>query len=183
MTKQTPMGIVLILALGLAGCDSHSSVLPATPTSTPLPAAPAPAPVVPKGGWSLTTTLRSATGPQGCAVDISHMHVGDSYGSWLLTIERSGESVNLVVSDLRDPTDRYQYEGTVVADVLTAEIKNPAGAGWCGGGRVTFSGESHLSGRFSADGRTLTAEAVDTIRLDDSGETIGLHTVWSAIQQ
>jgi hypothetical protein len=37
------------------------------------------------------------------------MHVGES-GAWLLTIERSGESVHLVVSDIRNPTDRYEYE-------------------------------------------------------------------------
>jgi hypothetical protein len=111
------------------------------------------------------------------------MHIGDSYDAWLLTVERSGASIDLVVSDLRNPTDRYEYEGIVVGDVITAEIENySVGAGWCGG-RVTFTNESYLSGRFSEDGRTLTAEVVDSIRLDSSGEEIELHYDWAAVQQ
>ena len=187
MARRTLVHAALTLAVGLAGCDGSPSVLPAAPTSTALPvASPATPLAVPAGSWNLTTTLTSATGPQQCAVDISHMHVGQSYADWLLTIDRSGDSVYLVVSDLRNPSERYEYEGTVVGDVLAATIRNPAGAGWCGGrfgGRVTFRGESNLAGRFSADGRTLTADVVESIRLDASGEVIGLHYAWRAIQQ
>jgi hypothetical protein len=44
--------------------------------------------------------------------------------TWLLTVERSGPSINLVVSDLRNPTERYEYEGMVVGDLVNAEIEN-----------------------------------------------------------
>lgn len=183
MSRRAPRAPVLMLALGLAGCSGGPSFLASAPTPTPLPVVPAQTPVVPTGGWSLTTTLTSATDPKSCAVELSHMHVGESYGAWLLTIERSGQSINLVVSDLRDPTDRYEYEGTVVGGLLAARSKNAAAAGWCGGvGRVTFSGDSHLSGRFSEDGHTLTAEVVDSIRLDSSGDVVGLHYHWTAVQ-
>jgi hypothetical protein len=95
----------------------------------------------------------SQWGSQDCAVDLSHMRVGQS-GNWLMTIERSSESLHLVVSDSRDPTDRYEYDGTVVSDVFVAELLNPSGAGYRGerGGRVEFSAQTHVSGRFSEDG-------------------------------
>jgi hypothetical protein len=111
------------------------------------------------------------------------MHVGES-SPWLMTIERSGESIHLVVSDVRDPTYRFEYEGTVVADVVTMAIKNPAPAGWCGerGGRVEFSAESHVTGRFSEDGHALTAEQVDFLRFN-SGETLSLQFDWRATEQ
>src|SRR5688572_30184523 len=131
MARRTLLPVALTLAVGLAGCDSSPSVLPATPTSTALPVASPPTPpAVPAGSWNLTTTLTSATGPQQCAVDISHMHVGESYADWLLTIDRSGESVHLVVSDLRTPSQQYEYQGTVVGDLLAATIRNPPGAAW-----------------------------------------------------
>jgi hypothetical protein len=131
----------------------------------------------------LTTTLRAAEGPAGCVVDISGTHVGGS-NDWLMTIERSGESVHLDVYDVRDLTQYDEYEGTVVADVLTVPLNRFSGAGWCGerGGRVAFHGENHVSGRFSADGHSLTAEEDVSFQLN-SGETLSLHYDWSATQQ
>ena len=101
-----------------------------------------------------------------------------------MTIERSGESIHLVVSDVRDPTDRLEYKGTVVADVLTAALKSPYGVGYCGekGGRVEFRGEIYVSGRFSGDGHALTAEEVVSLQLN-SGETLSLHYDWGATRQ
>ena len=179
---RTSAGIlVLVLAQGLAGCDSHSSVLPTAPTFTPSPAAPPP---VAGERWNLTTTLRSATATNGCVLDTSlnYLQVGSSSES-LMTIERSGESIHLVV----DPTDdRLEYDGSVVADVLTV-IKSEHGftsSGWCGekGGRVEFRGEIYISGRFSGDGHALTAEEVVTSQLN-SGETLSFHYDWSATRQ
>ena len=179
--------LVLTLGLLVVGCDSHSSAPPTAPTSTPSLAAPAPAPGAVVGErWNLTAALKSATGPAGCVVDISHMHVGWS-SDWLMTIERSDESIHLAVSDVRDPTDRYEYEGTVVADVLTITVpeKGFTSSGWCGekGGRVEFRGEIYVSGRFSGDGRVLTAEEVVSLQLTSgpySGDTLSFHYDWRA---
>jgi hypothetical protein len=183
MTTKTLMGLLTLgFALGAAGCEGHSTILPSMPTAIPSTETP-PAPVTPGQRWSLTTTLRTAIGPQGCAVDLSHMLIGQS-SDWLMTVERSGESLHLVVSDIRDPTYRFEYEGTVVADVFVAAIKAPSGAGYCGerGGRVEFSGETHISGRFSGDGHALTAEQVDSLRFN-SGETLSLRYDWSGTQR
>lgn len=112
------------------------------------------------------------------------MRVGESYDAWLLTIERTGASIHLVVSDLRNPIDRYEYEGTVVGDSVRAGLKNYAvGGGGCRGVRLTFTNKTYLSGRFSEDGGLFTAEVVDSIRLDSTGEEFEYHTDWTAVQQ
>ena len=117
--------LVLVLAQGLAGCDSRSSVLPTAPTSTPSPTAAAPTPGTVAGErWNLTATLRSITGPEACVSDAARLTIGQPF-SWLITIQRSGESIHLSVTEADDPSDRLgEYDGTVVDDVLTAAIKS-----------------------------------------------------------
>jgi hypothetical protein len=58
-----------------------------------------------------------------------------------------------------------EYDGTVVDGVLTAAIKSLTGTTSCGQGRA----EGHVSGRFSGDGRALTAEDVRSLQFS-SGE-------------
>src|ERR1700730_6997734 len=126
--------VVLVLTQGLAGCGSHSAALPTAPTSTPLSAVlpPAPAPGTVAGErWNLTATFRSVTGPEACVSSTTQMNF-----SWLMTIERSGESIHLIL--VGDPSDRYEYEGTVVADVLTAASNSFPGAILCGGSRFDY---------------------------------------------
>ncbi len=181
--------VVLILSQELAACSAYLPVLATAPTSTALPAAPAPTSRTVAGErWNLTTTLRSATGPEGCVVDTSDIY---EFSDSLMTIERSGESIRLVVN-VEDPTNLIEYEGTVVADVLTVPIKSSHGggfssAGWCskraGAGEVeVVSREAYVSGRFSEGGNTLTAEEVGTLHLR-SGETLIFRTDWSAARQ
>ena len=64
MTIRLPIGIVLLLALGQAGCDSHSSVLSTAPT--PSPVVPTPVQSVPQEIWILTGTYAGHTGPAAC---------------------------------------------------------------------------------------------------------------------
>jgi hypothetical protein len=181
MARRTQWAAVFVaLTPILAGCGSSLPVSPTAPTSFQSPA---PEPTVAGERWNLTITLRAATGAQGCAVDLTHMHVGEP-SNWLMGVERSGELIHLVVSDLHDPTYRFEYDGTVAEDVFTAAINTPAGAGWCRqqGGRVQFSAETHVSGRFSGDGVALTAEQVDSLQFK-SGETLSLQYDWSATRQ
>ena len=82
--------------------------------------------------------------------------IGQSYDG-LITIERSGESIHLSLFDADDPSDNLgEYDGSVVEDVLTAAIKSVSGQDTgCG---ATASTDGPVSGRFSGDGRALTAE-------------------------
>jgi hypothetical protein len=96
-----------------------------------------------------------------------------------MTVERSGESIHLSVADADDPSDRLgEYDGTVVDGVLTAAIKSITGQILCGHVRA----ESNVSGRFSGDGRGLTAETVNSLQLS-SGETLLIYYDWSAFRQ
>jgi hypothetical protein len=158
----------------LAGCGSSLSVPPTAPTSAQSPA---PGPTVAGERWNLTATLRSITGPEACISDTARMTVGQSF-SLLMTIERSGESIRLIVSDVDDPSERQEYEGTVVDGVLTAAIKSVTGRTSSCEGRF----ESHVSGRFSGDGRALTAEDVKSVQFS-SGETGRSYYDWSADRQ
>jgi hypothetical protein len=179
---RTAVGIlVLVLSQGLAGCNSHSPVVPTTSASR-VPAPPPPPTTAAGEHWNLTTTLRSDSGPTTCVEDITHMFVGHS-ANWLMTIERFGDSVHLVVADVVDPNYRLTYEGTVVADVLTVPLNTYSSAGWCRErGRVEFSGETQVSGRFSGDGRALTAKEVTRLQLT-SGEALNFHFEWTATRR
>jgi len=96
-----------------------------------------------------------------------------------MTIERSGESVHLVASAAGDGD--WGYQGTVVGDEFSATDAYP-GYFLCGGARFDYRAEQHVSGRFSGDGHTLTAQEVDSYRLN-SGETVVETVEWSATQQ
>jgi hypothetical protein len=91
---------------------------------------------------------------------------------------------HLVVYELRAPYERSEVDGTVIADVLTAAME-ASGSGYyvCGGSNVdVVREEHHVSGRFSGDGRALTAEDVMSLHLT-SGETVTYRYDWSATRQ
>jgi hypothetical protein len=179
MERRAQMMAVALAALTavLAGCGDSSSVLPTAPTSTQPPA---PEPTVAGERWNLTTTLKSFTGPEACNV-IMKARIGESF-SWLVTIERSGDSVHLIVADADDPSDRDEYEGTVVEDVLMAAIKGRSGRTVCGGSMVEVFSEAHVSGRFSGDGRSLTAEELTSYQFS-FGELARFYYDWNATRQ
>jgi hypothetical protein len=166
--------VLLVTALGMAACNSHS-LPPTAPTSAQSPA---PGPTVTGERWNLTATLRSITGPEACVSDAARLTIGQPF-SWLITIQRSGESIHLSVAEADDPSDRLgEYDGTVVDGVLTAAIKSLSGRTSCGHVRA----ESSVSGRFSGDGLVLTAENVNSFQLS-SGETLLAYYDWSASRQ
>lgn len=98
-----------------------------------------------------------------------------------MAVDRSGESIQLILFDPDDPDDRIAYDGIVVSNVLTATSKNSTQGRVCGGSRVAVAAERRLSGRFSADGRTLAAEEVVSSQLS-FGETLTFHFDFSATQ-
>ncbi len=183
MTKTLlHVGAVATLTMLCVGCSPYQ-VLPSSSSTTPTAPTPTPSsqPTLAGGQWNLTTTLSAATGPAGCVVDISHFHVGDSYRSWVLEVQRSGQAAHLVYFDFFNPSDRYEFDGAVVGGVLEVPLRTGSSAGYCGqkGGRVEFSFEGYVSGRFSEDGSTLTAEEFQSLRLT-SGEAITFHYDWVA---
>lgn len=174
----------LLFSVGLlvAGCGSGSSVPPTAPTST---ASPAPVPPRPDPGlvagerWNLTTTLTSLSGPEVCWAP--RTNIGRSI-DWLMAIQRSGQSIHLLYDVRNYPSDHVEHVGTVVANDFTASSESWPGSFMCGEARSDYRFEANVSGRFSADGRTLTAAEVWSYRLT-SGETVSFHFDWNATKQ
>jgi hypothetical protein len=177
--------IVLLLALGLAGCTSHSSLLPTTPSSiSSVASAPVPA-QIPGERWSLTVVFKSVSGSPAACVSKYSEYLGLSY-DWLMAIQRSGESMVLIYDVGNVAEGLTQYAGTAVGEEFTAA--RATGNGnlriFCSGGQ-TFdarSESSQVSGRISDNGRLLTATEVGSIRLM-SGETFTFRSEWTASRQ
>ena len=175
MRKSTPLGICLMLTLGLAGCEERqSSVRFKAPSLAPSPAPPPvpPVPSVPQELWILTGTYIGHTGPEACIppFDGNPRKPIDSK----LVILRSGESIDLL-------TEHDHYVGTVTADGFSATTSND-GTWQCGEARLQYRTEARVSGRFSLDGRSFTGKEEVLFRLE-SGETISRQWDWSATRQ
>jgi hypothetical protein len=103
-----------------------------------------------------------------------------------MAIQRSGESMVLIY-DVADVAEGLtQYAGTGAGKEFTAARTTGNGDAriFCSGGQ-TFDAHtdgSHVSGRFSDDGRTLTATEVGSYRLM-SGEALTFRSDWTASRQ
>jgi|KBSSwiS6_1023812.scaffolds.fasta_scaffold01624_6 hypothetical protein len=180
---RTLTGITAILLVQLfAGCDKTS---PAAPTPMP-PAAPAPAPAVPAASgekWSLTTTITSVTGPAACVRGpVSKLPI---VSNWLLTVERSGDSLRLLASGVSDPSDSYEYNATVAGPEFSGTGTPDSGYVVCGesvSDQLSYRGADSLVGRFSADRNTLTADEELMLQLS-SGDVVTYHTEWRATKR
>jgi hypothetical protein len=174
MTKLTmPALAVLGLTYALAGCDTRSPdglpAPPVAPTVRPEPASP-----VAGERWNLTGTYAGHTGPAECIQPFDG-NVRPPENS-VLVIYRSGESITLV-------TDHNRYVGLLVAENFSASDSDDSGASWqCGAAQIRYRLEGQVSGRFSADGRTLTGKEFALARLA-SGETVTRQWDWSATRQ
>jgi hypothetical protein len=173
MTIRLPIGIVLVLALEQAGCDSHSSVLSTAPTPTPSSVAPTPVQSIPQETWILTGTYAGHTGPAACIPPFEATVVQTPI-TGPVVIQRSGESIDVI-------TEHDHYKGTVVADAYFA-TDSDVGTWQCGAVRLSFRTEGHVSGHFSTDGRSLTGEEGVVFWLE-SGETITRRWEWRASRQ
>jgi len=180
---RTLTGIVAVLLIQLlTACDRASPVAPTPPP--PSPPAPTGPPAANGEKWDLMTVLTSIAGPKECVaagtydptIDVSHS---------LLTIERSGNSMHLITSSIRNPADTYEYTATVAgADFSGSGTTIPSGYFKCGqsGRDDVYRGEDHLAGRFSADGKTLTADDELVFQLM-SGKVVTYHFAWTAMRQ
>ena len=192
MSKKNALCVVLLLISASACSGGNSTTTSPSPTPTAIPTAPtssaAPAPVpaqIPGERWNLTVVFRSVSGSPAACVSSYSEYVRLSY-DWLMAIQRSGESMVLIYDVGNVGEGLTQYAGTAVGKEFTAARATGNGNGriFCSGGQ-TFdarSDSSQVSGRFSDDGRTLTATEVGSYRLA-SGETLTFRSDWTASRQ
>ena len=168
--------VVVVLAHAVVACNSHSPAGPTALTSIGFPPGhpPSPAPVPDIGQqerWNLTATYIGHTGPEACIPPFDG-NVRPPSNS-LLFIRRAGESIEL-------STDHTHYVGTVIADEFAATDSDEFGGTWqCGEAKLRFTSRGRVAGRFSDDGRALSAEEVGLFRLE-SGETVTRYWQWRA---
>jgi len=183
MSKKHALCAVLLLISASACSGGNSTAIPTAPTSSVAPA-PVPAQIAGER-WSLTVVFKSVSGsPAACVAKYSE-YLGLSY-DWLMAIQRSGESMALIYDVDNVAEGLTQYAATAVGKEFTAT--RATGNGnlriFCSGGQ-TFdarSEPSQVSGRFSDDGRVLTATELGSIRLM-SGETFIFRSDWTASRQ
>ena len=173
MTRHVAIVIVLLLALGFAACDSQPSVVSTGPTATPSPVAVPPVQSVAGEVWNLMGTYAGHTGPAACIQPFDATVVQAPITA-MIRIQRIGESIDVV-------TEHDHYVGTVVAGAYSA-TDSDTGSWQCGESRFNFRSEGHVSGKFSADGRSLIGEEGVVFRLE-SGETITRRWSWAATRQ
>jgi hypothetical protein len=183
--KKTLAGIVAVLLLQLmAACDKASPVAPAPPPPSPPPPVSTAPHAVNGEKWNLLTALTSIAGPRECVAAGTYDPAIDVSQS-LLTIERSGDSMHLIASSIRNPADAYEYTVTVAgADFSGSGTTIESGYYTCGqsGRDYVSSGEDHLTGHLAADGNMLTADQELVFQLT-SGNIVTYHFAWTATRQ
>src|SRR5688572_17850906 len=128
LTASTDI-VVVMLALAVVGCNTHSPTGPTALTSIVFPSGhpPSPAPAPDTGQqerWTLAATYTGHTGPEACIPPYDGTVRPTS--NTLMFIRRSGESIEL-------STDHTHYVGTVIADEFAATDSDESGGTWqCG---------------------------------------------------
>ena len=125
---------ILCLMLGMLGCSESTPPIGPTPPVTTPPSTPQPQPKPPSyppESWTLTASITSVT-PHRCWRDLT----GLTYDFALIV--RRAEAMRLLV--YWDPTDGIEYVAA--------------------GGQVEVILTGRVSGRFSDDGRSISAEEV-----------------------
>jgi hypothetical protein len=83
-----------------------------------------------------------------------------------------------------DPTDGIEYVGSLSAqDFSLAGVFNQGGSfpiGCVSGGSVGVILTGRVSGRFSDDGRSISAEEVLSYRVVSTGEQVEVRSRWAA---
>ena len=168
---------VLSFCLVAASCHEGHTVVPNPIGPTPpIGATPPRPPLYPPESWTLTAFITSVT-PHPCwSKDLT----GQRW-DFALLVHRA-EAMRLVV--YWDPTDGIEYVGSLSGQDFSLagsfNSGNPFTLGCAGGGpnEVVLSGR--VSGRFSDDGRSLSAEEVLSYRVVRTGEQVDVRYRWAA---
>jgi hypothetical protein len=170
----------LSLCLLSASCQQGRTSVPnpaaPTPAVTPVPTpTPSHRPLYPDGTWTLTSSVTSVT-PHRCFRDVT----GLSF-DYMLAVHRA-EAMRLFV--YWDPTDGIEYTGALSGqDFSLAGVFNRGDSfslGCLAGGQMSVVLSGRISGRFSDDGRSMTAEEVITYRIVPAGEQVDIRYRWIA---
>jgi len=177
MLSRLVFSVLVVMATACGDVRSPASAPVFVPSA---PSSAVPQPPRPSGEqWTLTITSRDFSGPDDCSTYAKY--VGES-DDWSMTVERSGESIRLDISLLDDPDVQIEYTGTVESAVFTATSAQSIRGQVCGGSRVSLESKRRVSGRFSEDGRALTAQEESSGSLT-TGETLVFHSDWIAVQK
>ena len=167
---------VLSFCLIAASCQEGHTVVsnPIVPNPPILETPPKP-PIYPSGSWTLTASVTSVT-PHPCWRDLTGLT-----SNWALIVRRA-EAMRLFV--YRDPTDGIEYVGSLSGqDFSLAGGFNHGGSfsvGCVSGGQVEVILTGRVSGRFSDDGRSISAEEVLSYRVVRTGEQVEIRYRWAA---
>jgi hypothetical protein len=124
--------------------------------------------------WRVTATLATVTGPRACFDGRDQL--GTSTRVFLF-VRREGSTIDLV----HEPGGwDLELAGTMSGDGFTASGGWPLAPAACDVS-MHYAFEMHVSGRFSADGSTMTATETSTYRLSD-GRTIVQTSNWVGVR-
>ena len=164
---------VVVSALLAAGCEDRLPTLSTAQTAIPL-VSPS-APIGPGEVWNITATINSITGPVVCWAP--RTDIGTTAHTPTMAITRATDSIRLTVGyGWYDPDT---YVGTVVGSDFKALGPSYSGYNVCGTTQHHWRIEQHVSGRFSSNGRSLTATEVWLYKLPD-GDEVAYYIDWTA---
>jgi hypothetical protein len=167
---------VLSFCLVAASCDEGHTVVPSPIVpSPPIVATPPKPPLYPPESWTLTASITSVT-PHPCWRDLTGLT-----NDFALIVHRA-EAMRLNV--YWDPTDGIEYVGSLSGqDFSLAGSSNEGRSfaiGCASGGTVDVILTGRVSGRFSDDGRSISAEEVLSYLYVRTGEQVDVRFRWIA---
>jgi hypothetical protein len=167
-------GFVTVVAIGCSGEERSMSTAP-TPSVATAPAPTPKPPLYPPESWTLTASITSVT-PHPCFRD--RTGVTQDYA---LMVHRA-EAMRLFV--YWDPSDGIEYVGSLSGqDFSLAGGYSNGGSfpiGCVRGGSVEVILTGRVSGRFSDDGRSISAEEVLSYLVVRTGEQVDVRYRWTA---
>ena len=167
---------VLSLCVIAASCEEGRTVVsnPIAP-SPPIPVMLPKPPTYPPESWTLTASVTSVT-PHPCWSDPTGLT-----SDWALIVRR-GEPMRLLV--YWDPTDGIEYVGSLSGHDFSLagsfNYGNSFSLGCVSGGGVEVILSGRVSGRFSDDGRSISAEEVISYLVVRTGEEVDVRSSWAA---
>jgi hypothetical protein len=167
---------VLSFCLVAASCqEGHTVVSNPIAPNPPIVVTPPKPPIYPPESWTLTASVTSVT-PHPCWRDLTGLTT-----EYALIVRRA-EAMRLFV--YWDITDGIEYVGSLsgqdfsLAGVFNHGSSFPLGCASGGGVEVILTGR--VSGRFSDDGRSLSAEEVLSYLVVRTGEQVDVRSRWAA---
>jgi hypothetical protein len=166
---------IVALAVFVGACGSSSPTQPsAAPSPSPTPSS--------ATNWIVTQTFVSVEGPDNCWIREQRQRwTGAVFPGLSMSITRSDGSIRLESSWFQ-VNYAGTYSGSNFADSGVSPLE--------GGGRPCVDGAlfqqqpgiSNLTGRFSDDDQSLTADEVNSYRLT-TGEPVTYRWAWKATRQ